>query len=82
MASWHLVTGSGDVYSGGAALPAVLERLPGGGALARLFAAFPRTTDRGYRWVAAHRSQFGRLTRRRRRQSERCIEHYSATAGA
>jgi predicted DCC family thiol-disulfide oxidoreductase YuxK len=82
MASWHLVTGSGDVYSGGAALPAVFERLPAGGVFARMFAAFPRVTDRGYRWVAGHRSLFGRLTRRRRRHSERCIERYSAAQGA
>ena len=81
MASWHLVTGSGEVYSGGAALPAVFDRLPGGGVLARLFRAFPRMTDRGYRWVAANRSGFGRLTRRKRSQSERCIERYGAAEG-
>jgi predicted DCC family thiol-disulfide oxidoreductase YuxK len=78
MASWHLVTGSGDVYSGGAALPAVLDRLPHGAWVARVFRAFPRATDRGYRWIAGHRTQFGRLTRRQRARSERCIESFAS----
>jgi predicted DCC family thiol-disulfide oxidoreductase YuxK len=72
--SWHIATASGDVFSGGAALPAVLRQLPGGGPLAWLFARFPGLTDRGYRWVAANRSFFGRFTRRSRARSERCIE--------
>jgi predicted DCC family thiol-disulfide oxidoreductase YuxK len=82
MASWHLVTGSGDVYSGGAALPAVLDRLPRAALLARVFRGFPSATDSGYRWVAAHRTRFGKFTRRRRARSERCIERFAAAKGA
>lgn len=81
MASWHLVTESGRVYSGGAALPAVLERLPRGTTLARAFAAYPSVTDRAYRFVAGHRTQFGRFTRSRRARSERCIERFAAGGG-
>lgn len=60
LASWHLISPQGERRSGGDATPALLRLLPGGGALAATFARFPRTTDRGYRWVAAHRSQLSR----------------------
>jgi predicted DCC family thiol-disulfide oxidoreductase YuxK len=55
MASWHLVTKDGRVYSAGAALPPLLRLLPGGRPLAALAAAFPRLTERGYRHVARTR---------------------------
>jgi predicted DCC family thiol-disulfide oxidoreductase YuxK len=61
MASWHLVDADGEVRSGGAALPGLLRLLPGGGSPAALVARAPRLRDRGYRWVAGHRSWFGRL---------------------
>jgi hypothetical protein len=72
MASWHLVepgAGSragaahppGTIYSAGAAFPPVLALLPGGRPLARLFARFPRASERGYRLVADHRSLLGRV---------------------
>jgi predicted DCC family thiol-disulfide oxidoreductase YuxK len=61
MESWHLVSPSGERYSGGVALPALLRLLPGGRAPAAAFARFPRLTDRGYRWVAAHRVGLSRL---------------------
>ena len=60
MASWHLVS-DGEVRSGGAAFEPLLRMLPGGRPLAALAARAPRLTECGYRWVADHRSAFGRL---------------------
>jgi predicted DCC family thiol-disulfide oxidoreductase YuxK len=61
MASWHLISPQGVRRSAGAALPALLRllrfgRLPAG-ALSRL----PGVTERGYRWVADHRTQLSRF---------------------
>jgi len=62
--SWHLVTPSGRVLSGGAAAAEELARtLPGGRPLAALFHAFPGATERAYRWVAAHRGRLAELLR-------------------
>jgi predicted DCC family thiol-disulfide oxidoreductase YuxK len=55
-ASWHLIDPTGGRRSGGAALPQLLRLLPGGGPPASLLATIPGVTDRGYRWVAEHRS--------------------------
>jgi predicted DCC family thiol-disulfide oxidoreductase YuxK len=55
MASWHLVTASGRVYSAGAAFPPLLRLLPGGRPLAWLTAALPGPTERAYRYVARTR---------------------------
>jgi predicted DCC family thiol-disulfide oxidoreductase YuxK len=73
MASWHLIAPSGERQSGGAALPALLRLLPGGRAPAAVFARAPHLTDRGYRWVADHRSQLSRLvpSGAKRRAAER-----------
>ena len=60
MASWHLISPTGERRSGGAALPPLLRLLPGGRLPAAVFARFPRITDRGYRWVAEHRSQLSK----------------------
>jgi predicted DCC family thiol-disulfide oxidoreductase YuxK len=60
-ASWHLVATDGSRESGGAALPTVLELLPGGGVPAALLRRFPGATERAYRWVADHRSSLSRL---------------------
>jgi predicted DCC family thiol-disulfide oxidoreductase YuxK len=65
MASWHLVTLEGAVYSAGAAFPPLLRLLPGGRPLAALSAMFPGLTDRGYRWVARNRGALGRRLRPR-----------------
>jgi predicted DCC family thiol-disulfide oxidoreductase YuxK len=65
MASWHLVDPGGRRLSGGAALPALLRLLPGGGPPAAGFARFPAATDRGYRWVASHRTGLSRFVPRR-----------------
>jgi predicted DCC family thiol-disulfide oxidoreductase YuxK len=59
MASWHLVRDT--VFSGGAAFSPLFRLLPGGGPLGRIAQRFPGAADRGYRWVAGHRSLFGRL---------------------
>ena len=57
MESWHLVAPDGArAASGGEAIPLLLRLLPGGTAPAAIFARFPRLTDSGYRWVAAHRT--------------------------
>jgi predicted DCC family thiol-disulfide oxidoreductase YuxK len=61
--SWHLVTRDGHVVSAGAAVPFLLRELPGGGPLARLADAIPRTTERGYQAVARRRGALGRLLR-------------------
>ncbi len=63
LASWHLVMPSGEIRSGGAAAAPLARLLPGGRPLAALFAAFPRATERAYRWVAEHRSELGRVVR-------------------
>ena len=60
--SWHLVAG-GEVQSAGAAAPDLFAALPGGRPLAALLRAFPRLTERAYRWVAGHRDLLARLLR-------------------
>ncbi len=60
MDSWHLISPAGERYSAGAAVAPLLRLLPGGRPPAAGFARFPAPTDRGYRWVAAHRSQLSR----------------------
>jgi predicted DCC family thiol-disulfide oxidoreductase YuxK len=74
MASWHLVTVDGQIHSAGRAFPELFRLLPGGTPLARLSARFPRAADRGYRWVAEHRSLLGRpLPEAVRRWADRVI---------
>jgi predicted DCC family thiol-disulfide oxidoreductase YuxK len=58
--SWHLIDSGDGVRSAGSAAPDLLRLLPGGRPLAALLARFPRPTERVYRWVADHRSAFGR----------------------
>ena len=61
LASWHLVDEEGRVRSAGAAFPPLLGSLPGGRPLGALAARSPKLTDRLYRWVAGHRSLWGKL---------------------
>lgn len=61
--SWHLVTSEGELLSAGAAAAPLASLLPGGRPLAALFRAFPRLTERAYRWVASHRDLLARLLR-------------------
>ena len=73
LASWHLVSPDGERSSGGAALPALLRTLPAGRVPAAAFARFPGLTDRGYRWVAEHRTQLSKFVpaRAKRHAGER-----------
>ncbi len=61
MASWHLISPTGERDSAGAALPKLVGLLPGGRLAAAGLARIPALDERGYRWVADHRSAFGRL---------------------
>lgn len=61
LASWHVVGADGEIRSAGAAVPKALRRLPGGAPLAAVSAAFPRTTERLYRWTVLHRTRLGRM---------------------
>jgi predicted DCC family thiol-disulfide oxidoreductase YuxK len=87
MASWHLVDAEGRRHSAGAAFPPLLRLLPGGGPLAALSARAPRLTERGYSFVAGHRSLWGRLVtsgaKRRddRRIASRLRHQIAATSG-
>ena len=84
MTSWHLVSPDGERRSGGAALPALLRLLPAGWPAAAVLDRSPRLTERGYRWVADHRSQLSRLVpagaKRRAAQHIERREHEEATA--
>jgi predicted DCC family thiol-disulfide oxidoreductase YuxK len=77
MASWHLISPTGERRSGGEAVAAVLRLLPAGRLPAAGFAQFSRLTDRAYRWIAEHRSQLSKWVpssakrARRRTRSER-----------
>ena len=61
MASWHLVAEDGAVRSGGAGVAPLFRLLPGGKPLAMIAAAFPKSTDRLYRFVAGNREKLGRM---------------------
>jgi predicted DCC family thiol-disulfide oxidoreductase YuxK len=61
VSSWHLVLPDRTIHSAGAAFSPLLRLLPGGGPLARLTDRFPRAAEVGYRWVADHRTAFGKL---------------------
>jgi predicted DCC family thiol-disulfide oxidoreductase YuxK len=73
MASWHLVAPDGARRAGGAAVAPLLRLLPGGRVPAAVAERFPGLTDRGYRWVAEHRSRLSRWVpaSAKRRASER-----------
>ena len=60
MASWYLISPTGERESGGTALAPILRLLPGGRVPAAAFARLPRLSERGYRWVADHRSQLSK----------------------
>ena len=73
MDSWHLISPKGERLSGGAALAPLLRLLPRGRLPAAAFARFPGLSDRGYRWVAQHRTQLSKWVPRRfkKRAAER-----------
>ncbi|MEP7060408.1 MAG: DUF393 domain-containing protein [Actinomycetota bacterium] len=61
LASWHAAASNGAVWSAGAAVPVLARRVRGGAPIAWLAETFPDTTERLYRWIAAHRVDIGRL---------------------
>ena len=62
LASWHVVRrGRRDPLRGRRGPGARCRRLPGGAPLAAVSAAFPRTTERLYRWTVRHRTRLGRM---------------------
>jgi predicted DCC family thiol-disulfide oxidoreductase YuxK len=65
-AAVHAVDETGRRSTGGAAVPPVLARLPGGRLPARAAAAVPGATERGYALVARHRGTLSRLLRQNR----------------
>jgi predicted DCC family thiol-disulfide oxidoreductase YuxK len=69
MASWHLVTPDGEVHSGGDGFEPLAALLPGGATLGRLARACPRARNSAYRFVADHRSWWGKLTRHTNRDA-------------
>ncbi len=88
LASWHLVdtgrcmgvaenateTHNPAVWSAGAAFSPLFRLLPGGGPLARLTDRFPQAAERAYRFVADHRTAFGKpLPAAARRWADRVI---------
>jgi predicted DCC family thiol-disulfide oxidoreductase YuxK len=93
MASWHLVEagwlGNGAenapnpnhprIWSAGAAFSPLLRLLPCGTPLARLTDRFPTTAERAYRFVADHRSAFGKpLPAAAKRWADRVISESAA----
>ena len=68
-ASWHLVSPVGRRWSAGAAAPPLLRLLDGGRVPAAVLARAPLLTERGYRWVAEHRSLLSRLIPARAKRS-------------
>src|SRR5690348_15239106 len=64
LASWHLVTADGCLYSGGAVAPPLMRSLPGGRPLAWVAGVSPRLSDALYRMVADRRTAPGRLLSR------------------
>ena len=61
LSSWHLISPDGGRSSGGAAFAPLLRLLPGGAPGAAVTSAAPGLSERGYRWVADHRSALSRL---------------------
>jgi predicted DCC family thiol-disulfide oxidoreductase YuxK len=75
MASWHLISPSGERRSGGAGVPPLLRLLPAGRFPAAAFARVPGLTDHGYRWVARHRCQLSKCVPSRAKRRARRHVH-------
>ena len=61
LSAWHLIAPDGGRSSGGGAIAPLLRLLPGGAAGAAAVSLSPGLSERGYRWVAAHRAGLSRL---------------------
>ena len=78
--SWQLIPPDGRVISAGAAFSPLFRLLPGGAPLAWLADRYPGPADRGYRWVADHRTWFGKpIPARVRRWADRVISERSGS---
>jgi predicted DCC family thiol-disulfide oxidoreductase YuxK len=60
-ASWHLIAPDGERTSAGAALAVLAKLLPGGALPGAALGLAPGLSERGYGWVADHRTQLSRL---------------------
>lgn len=70
--------GGPAVWSAGAAFSPLFRLLPGGAPLALLTDKFPRAAEAAYRWVADHRSAFGKpIPDAARRWADRVISESS-----
>jgi predicted DCC family thiol-disulfide oxidoreductase YuxK len=77
--SWQLILPDGTVVAAGAAFSPLFRLLPGGAPLARLTSRFPAASERAYRWVAGHRTTFGRpIPAAVKRWADRVISESSA----
>jgi predicted DCC family thiol-disulfide oxidoreductase YuxK len=76
-ASWHLIAPDGTRTSAGAALAVLAKLLPGGALPGAALGVVPGLSERGYGWVASHRSQLSRLVPNRLKASadERIARH-------
>ena len=63
LASAHVVTEAGAVYSGGEALAPLLRVLPGGAPLSTVARALSTPLDAGYRLIVRYRGALGRTLR-------------------
>ncbi len=71
LSAWHLIGPEGARGSGGAAIAPLLRLLPGGAPGAAAVSLSPDLTERGYRWVAEHRTGLSRLLPGRAKQRAR-----------
>jgi predicted DCC family thiol-disulfide oxidoreductase YuxK len=87
MGSWHLVGPDGEIRSAGAGIAPLLRLLRGGSPLAAVAARAPGLMERGYRFVAGHRSLWGKFVtdgakrRADRRIASRLRHQDAATSG-
>jgi len=61
MASWHLVTPDGTIYSAGAAVAPLMRVLPATKGVAAIAGAMPPVTGIAYRLISRNRTRLGKL---------------------
>lgn len=80
-ASWHLIAPDGRRASAGAAAAPLFRLLRHGRIPAALLERAPTLTERGYRWVANHRSWFSKaLPDRAKRRADEAIRQRETSA--